>query len=70
MGEMSDMARFGMQTRIIVGQKGNGERIFADGRPDYDPPANTLDRCPSCGYHAFNGVECFDCGYKPKGGVQ
>lgn len=22
-----------------------------------------LSRCPSCGYYAFNGIECFDCGY-------
>jgi len=29
---------------------------------EYVPP---LGRCPRCGYHAFNGVECFDCGYRP-----
>jgi hypothetical protein len=23
-----------------------------------------LSRCPCCGYYAFNGVECFDCGYR------
>ena len=23
-----------------------------------------LSRCPVCGYYAFNGVECFDCGYR------
>jgi len=22
-------------------------------------------KCPICGYHAFNGEECFDCGYRP-----
>ena len=22
-------------------------------------------RCPACGYWAFNGIECFDCGYRP-----
>lgn len=21
-------------------------------------------KCPVCGYWAFNGYECFDCGYK------
>ena len=20
-------------------------------------------KCPCCGYHAFNGYECFDCGF-------
>jgi ribosomal protein L32 len=24
-----------------------------------------LSKCPNCGYHAFNGEECFDCGYRP-----
>jgi hypothetical protein len=24
-----------------------------------------LSRCPVCGYWAFNGEECFDCGYRP-----
>lgn len=24
-----------------------------------------LSKCPVCGYHAFNGQECFDCGYRP-----
>ena len=23
-------------------------------------------RCPRCGYWAFNGYECFDCGYRVK----
>lgn len=23
-----------------------------------------MSKCPSCGYWAFNGVECFDCGYR------
>jgi len=23
-----------------------------------------LGKCPRCGYHAFDGVECFDCGYR------
>jgi ribosomal protein L32 len=23
-----------------------------------------LSKCPVCGYYAFNGIECFDCGYK------
>jgi rRNA maturation protein Nop10 len=23
-----------------------------------------LYRCPACGYYAFNGIECFDCGYR------
>ena len=23
-----------------------------------------LGRCPACGYYAFNGEECFDCGYR------
>lgn len=22
-----------------------------------------LSKCPVCGYWAFNGYECFDCGY-------
>lgn len=22
-----------------------------------------LFRCPACGYFAFDGTECFDCGY-------
>src|SRR5690606_13336242 len=22
-----------------------------------------LSKCPSCGYYAFNGQECYDCGY-------
>jgi len=22
-------------------------------------------KCPVCGFHAFNGEECFDCGYRP-----
>ena len=25
----------------------------------------SLSKCPACGYYAFNGVECFDCGYRP-----
>lgn len=24
-----------------------------------------LSQCPACGYWAFNGIECFDCGYRP-----
>jgi len=24
-------------------------------------------RCPACGYFGFNGVECFDCGYRGQG---
>ena len=24
----------------------------------------SLLRCPACGYWAFNGIECFDCGYR------
>lgn len=23
-----------------------------------------LYKCPACGYHAFDGVECFDCGFR------
>ena len=26
-----------------------------------------LMQCPACGYYAFNGVECFDCGYRAGG---
>jgi len=26
-----------------------------------------LWRCPACGYWAFNGIECFDCGYRSPG---
>lgn len=22
-----------------------------------------LYKCPRCGYYAFNGSECYDCGY-------
>ena len=22
-----------------------------------------LYRCPACGYYAYNGIECYDCGY-------
>jgi len=25
---------------------------------------HALMRCPACGYYAFNGIECFDCGYR------
>lgn len=25
---------------------------------------HALMRCPACGYWAFNGIECFDCGYR------
>jgi DNA-directed RNA polymerase subunit RPC12/RpoP len=25
-----------------------------------------LLRCPACGYYAFNGIECFDCGYRAR----
>jgi len=28
-------------------------------------PFGSLSRCPVCGYYAFNGEECFDCGYRP-----
>jgi hypothetical protein len=31
----------------------------------YPPPLPSLMRCPACGYWAFNGIECFDCGYRP-----
>ena len=24
----------------------------------------TMSKCPCCGYWAFNGQECFDCGYR------
>jgi hypothetical protein len=24
-----------------------------------------LSRCPRCGYWAFDGAECYDCGYRP-----
>ena len=24
-------------------------------------------KCPACGYYAFNGIECFDCGYRCRG---
>jgi len=27
-------------------------------------------RCPACGYWAFNGIECFDCGYRARGYVK
>ncbi len=27
-----------------------------------------MSKCPACGYWAFNGHECFDCGYRPGGG--
>jgi hypothetical protein len=23
-----------------------------------------LSRCPRCGYYAYDGEECFDCGYR------
>lgn len=23
-----------------------------------------LYQCPACGYYAFNGIECYDCGYR------
>lgn len=23
-----------------------------------------MSKCPCCGYWAFNGEECFDCGYR------
>lgn len=26
--------------------------------------AGVYYRCPACGYYAFNGIECFDCGYR------
>lgn len=26
-----------------------------------------MGKCPICGYWAFNGQECFDCGYRPGG---
>ena len=28
-----------------------------------------MSKCPCCGYWAFNGRECFDCGYRPNGRV-
>lgn len=28
--------------------------------------AMSHSKCPACGYYAFNGVECFDCGYRPR----
>jgi len=27
-------------------------------------------RCPACGYWAFNGIECFDCGYRARSGLK
>ena len=24
----------------------------------------SLMKCPACGYWGFNGIECFDCGYR------
>jgi len=30
----------------------------------YPHPLPSLSRCPACGYYAFNGIECFDCGYR------
>jgi hypothetical protein len=26
----------------------------------------SYSKCPRCGYHAFDGVECFDCGYRAR----
>jgi len=23
-----------------------------------------MSKCPVCGYYAYNGFECFDCGYR------
>ena len=28
---------------------------------------NNYSKCPVCGYWAFNGYECFDCGFRPYG---
>ena len=25
-----------------------------------------MSRCPACGYWAFDGIECHDCGYRPR----
>lgn len=30
---------------------------------NYDFPV-AYSKCPACGYYAFNGYECFDCGYR------
>ncbi len=27
-------------------------------------PIPALSKCPACGYYAWNGIECFDCGYR------
>jgi hypothetical protein len=27
----------------------------------------SLMRCPACGYYAFNGIVCYDCGYRSPG---
>lgn len=29
-------------------------------------PHDGFSKCPCCGYYAFNGRECFDCGYRVK----
>lgn len=39
-----------------------GEGIFGWGG---GIPFSAYYRCPACGYWAFNGIECFDCGYRP-----
>lgn len=33
-----------------------------------DRRENNYSKCPACGYFAFNGVECFDCGYRAETG--
>jgi len=25
-----------------------------------------MSKCPVCGYYAYNGYECFDCGYRSR----
>src|SRR3990172_2039381 len=30
-------------------------------------PVARLSKCPRCGYYAFDGYECFDCGFRPSG---
>lgn len=37
--------------------------ILAYGRPINVPPADNYSKCPVCGYFAFDGLQCFDCGY-------
>jgi ribosomal protein L32 len=28
-----------------------------------------MSKCPSCGYFAFDGEACFDCGWRPRPSV-